>query len=55
MGGAYRDGEKMGSVTLPEGRELLGWGTTEDGAPAAYLARRDEFDLMWLERYRIVR
>lgn len=49
------DGNRLGSVTMPMGRELIGFGTTADGAPAAYLVRTDEFDLKWLERYRIVR
>jgi len=48
-------GQKLGTVELPPARELIGFGTTEDGSPAAYLVRTDEFDLKWLERYRIVR
>ena len=48
------DGVKIGSVALPPGRELIGWGTTSDGVPAVYLTRTDEFDLMYLERYRLV-
>jgi hypothetical protein len=50
-----RAGEKEGSVEFPVGRRLVGWGTTRDGDPAVYLVRTDEFDLKWLERYRIVR
>ena len=49
------DGVKMGSVELPPGRGLVGWGTTADGDRALYLVRTDEFDLMYLERYRTVR
>jgi len=49
------EGAKLGTVTLPEGRQLIGFGTTAEGEPAAYLVRTDEFDLKWLERYRIVR
>jgi hypothetical protein len=49
-----RAGEKLGSVELPLGRRLVGWGSTGDGDPAIYLVRTDEFDLKWLERYRIV-
>jgi len=50
-----RAGEKEGSVEFPLGRRLVGWGTTRNGDPAVYLVRTDEFDLKWLERYRIVR
>jgi hypothetical protein len=42
-------------VDLPEGRELIGFGTTANGDPAVYLVRTDEFDLKWLERYRVLR
>ncbi len=47
-------GVKQGSVRLPRGRRIVGWGTTADGDPAVYLVRADEFDLNWLERYRVV-
>jgi len=50
-----RDGVKIGSVELPLDRQLLGWGTTADGETAVYLVRTDEFDLKYLERYRVVR
>jgi hypothetical protein len=50
-----RDGVKIGSVELPQGRQLLGWGTTADGETAVYLVQTDEFDLKYLERYRVVR
>lgn len=50
-----RNGERLGSVELPQGRRQVGWGTTAAGDPALYLVRTDEFDLKWLERYRIVR
>lgn len=49
------EGSKLGTVDLPEGRELIGFGSTADGNPAVYLIRTDEFDLKWLERYRLVR
>ncbi len=49
------EGVKLGSVAFPEGRELIGFGTTAGGDPAVYLVRTDEFDLKWLERYRMVR
>jgi hypothetical protein len=48
-------GERTGSVVLPPGRQLLGFGTTADGGEVAYLVRTDELDLKWLERYRVVR
>jgi hypothetical protein len=49
------EGVKVGIVAFPQGRELVGFGSTGDGASAAYLVRTDEFDLKWLERYRIIR
>jgi hypothetical protein len=49
------EGVRLGFVALPAGRELIGFGSTADGEPAAYLVRSDEFDLKWLERYRVVR
>ena len=45
-----RQGNKNCEVVLPLGRRVIGFG---DGV--VYLARTDEFDLQWLERYRIVR
>jgi hypothetical protein len=48
-------GMKLGTVGLPPGRELIGFGSTADGSPAVYLVRTDEFDLKWLERYRVLR
>lgn len=49
------EGVKVGTVDLPEGREMIGFGHTSDGASAVYLVRTDEFDLKWLERYRVIR
>ena len=49
------DGVRLGSVELPTYRRIVGWGTTADGDPSAYLAYVDEFDLKYLERYRLVR
>jgi hypothetical protein len=43
-------GNWAGTVQLPEGRRLIGFG---DGT--IYVIRIDEVDLKWLERYRIVR
>ena len=51
----HRSGERLGSVELPQGRRQVGWGTTAAGEPAIYLVRTDDFDLKWLERYRILR
>jgi hypothetical protein len=48
-------GVKLGTVDLPPGRDLIGFGSAADGSPAVYLMRTDEFDLKWLERYRILR
>jgi len=48
-------GAWVGSVELPPGYQLLGFGTTADGENAAYLARTDEYDLKWLERFRVIR
>lgn len=49
------DGVKIGSVEFPPGRQLIGFGTTAGGYPAAYLIQTDEFDLKYLERYAVVR
>lgn len=48
------EGRKSGIVELPAGRELIGFGTTGEGGAGVYLLRTDEFDLKWLERYRII-
>ena len=42
-------GVRVGTVQLPEGRRLIGFG---DGT--IYVVRIDEVDLRWLERYRVV-
>jgi hypothetical protein len=39
-------GVRVGQITLPPGRELIGFGKN-----ALYAAVRDDFDLMYLERY----
>lgn len=49
------EGVKLGSVELPPQRRIIGFGLTAGGDPALYMVRTDEFDLKWLERYRIVR
>ncbi len=49
------EGVLQGRVELPPGSNLIGFGQTPDGAEVAYFTRADEFDLLWLERYRIVR
>ncbi|NIM50195.1 MAG: hypothetical protein GTN62_07630 [Gemmatimonadales bacterium] len=43
-----RDARLVRRVVLPEGRQVVGFG---DGV--VYLVRVDEFDLQWLERYRL--
>jgi hypothetical protein len=43
-----RQGEWIGSITLPQGRRVVGFGTE-----TVFLAHSDEFGLSWLERYRI--
>lgn len=42
------EGRMTRRVTLPVGREIVGF-----GAGVLYTATADEFDLMWLERFRI--
>ncbi len=42
------DGNHMHSITLPEGRRVIGF-----GAGVVYLTHSDEFDLQYLERYRL--
>jgi hypothetical protein len=49
------EGQLKGFVELPAQRQLLGFGWGPDGHEVAYLARTDEYDLKWLERYRVVR
>jgi hypothetical protein len=44
-----RQGSKRCDVMLPVGRRVVGF-----GSGVVYLAYSDEFDLQWLERYRIV-
>ena len=48
-------GRLIGSVPLPPGRQLLGFGKGPTGGEVAYMVKTDEFDLMWLERYRVAR
>lgn len=50
-----QEGAWQGSVTLPAGYQLLGFGHGGEGREVAYLTRTDEFQLKWLERHRIVR
>ncbi len=49
------EGVRVGSVDLPPDRQLIGFGHTAGGEPALYLVRTDEFDLRYLERYRLIR
>ncbi len=48
-------GSWLGSVVLPPGHTLIGFGRGPEVHPVAYLTYTDEFDLKWLERYRVVR
>ena len=48
-------GFHRGSIHLPPRRRLIGLGRSEEGDELAYLVRNDEYDLKWLERYRVVR
>ncbi len=41
------DGQLKEQVTLPVGREVVGFGPAH-----VYVVLRDEFDLQWLERYK---
>ena len=42
-------------IEFPPGRRLIGFGRNSDEHEVAYLVWRDEYDLKWLERYRVVR
>ncbi|MGD2120144.1 MAG: hypothetical protein PVJ76_00295 [Gemmatimonadota bacterium] len=48
------DGGLKGSVIIPRGRRLIGFGEGPEGADVAYFVRTDEVDLQWLERYRVI-
>jgi len=50
-----QEGIWQGSVILPPRRQLIGFGQSPSGGNVAYLTRTDEYDLKWLERYRILR
>ncbi len=49
------DGVRIGSIELPAGARLIGFGHGPQGGEVAYLVRTDEVGLQWLERYRVVR
>jgi hypothetical protein len=44
-----------GSVEIPEGSRLIGFGRGSGDGEVAYLVRTDDLGLQWLERYRVVR
>jgi hypothetical protein len=44
-----------GSVDLPPGSRLIGFGKGTGGGEVAYLVRTDDLGLQWLERHRVVR
>ncbi len=48
-------GVRRGAIMLPPGRRVIGFGEIREGHEVVYLTRTDEFDLRWLERYRVVR
>jgi hypothetical protein len=48
-------GIRIGSVQTPPRATLIGFGRTPDGTEVAYFTQPDEFDLLWLKRYRVVR
>jgi hypothetical protein len=50
-----QEGQFQGSVELPARRRLIGFGKGPEDTEIAYLVRTDEFDLKWLERYRVLR
>ena len=51
-----RTGVRLGFVQIPSGRHLIAFGRTREGsAETAYLVRTDQYDLKWLEKYRIER
>jgi hypothetical protein len=47
------DAVRKGSVVIPRGAELLGFGQGPGGENRAYFVRTDEVGLQWLERYLI--
>lgn len=49
------DGVRAGSVEIPEGSRLIGFGHGPDQGEVVYFVRTDEVGLVWLERYRVVR
>ena len=49
------EGAWMGTVTLPCRCQIIGFGQGPAGAGRVYVARADELELKWLERYRVVR
>lgn len=48
------EGVWLGSVVLPPRHHLLAFGRGQGGHEVAYFTYTDEYDLMWLERYRVV-
>jgi hypothetical protein len=44
-----------GSVEVPAGSRLIGFGKGSGDGEVAYLVRTDDLGLQWLERYRVVR
>jgi hypothetical protein len=48
------EGVWTGSVTLPPRCQIIGFGQGAAGELRVYVARSDELELKWLERYRVV-
>lgn len=49
------EGTRVGTVALPSGSRIIGFGHGPGGDEVAYLTHTDEVGLVWLERYRVVR
>ena len=50
-----RTGNRLGFVELPAGAKIIGFGTLPETEGMVYLTRVDEFGLIWLERYTLLR
>ncbi len=47
-------GVRVGSLELPPRSKVIGFGATGDRVSTAYVTRKDDVGLIWLERYRLV-
>jgi hypothetical protein len=48
-----REGLRLGSVDLPQGSKVIGFGARRATQDMLYLTRTDEVGLVWLESYRL--